>query len=461
MRVAILHYHLRPGGVTRVIEMASQALISRGFDPLVISGEAPGAGCRIESARIRVVPALRYGSRDFRSLLSGVEGACRDFWGTAADVLHTHNHALGKSPAFPQAVANWTAAGRPVVLQIHDFAENHRPANYHILRTELSPEVFHFGMYPTTGRTVLAFLTSGALGRVGADPERCALLPNPVSIPPIHEAVSPCELGADSFSIYPTRGIPRKNIGEFILHSTRAAGGEVFALTSRPVGKDDWRGYVEWESFCKELGLPVHFDVAARANRPVYDFFPGANRAFTTSREEGFGMAFLEPWVAGTPAVGRLLPEVTDDFADLDLRHFYVSLPVPPEIWQSVTTREALRERQCRIFQKYGVEPPDSGSEPDRPIDFCKLDPAEQREAIRMASLGMWSVPDTPGRNSLTRQLVQNAAAIRCHHSIDGYAERLALLYKKAASLDLQPKSAVPPQRVLDSFLQKRNHPTS
>ena len=43
LAVAVLHYHLRPGGVTRVIERAVEALDGN-VDLLVLTGEAPAPG---------------------------------------------------------------------------------------------------------------------------------------------------------------------------------------------------------------------------------------------------------------------------------------------------------------------------------------------------------------------------------------------------------------------------------
>ncbi len=56
-----------------------------------------------------------------------------------------------------------------------------------------------------------------------------------------------------------------------------------------------------------------------------------ADALITTSVAEGFGLAFLEPWLASKPLVGRNLPEITADFAEhgLDLSALYNCLPVP------------------------------------------------------------------------------------------------------------------------------------
>ena len=56
MHVAVLHYHLRRGGVTRVIETAHEALREHDVELLVIAGEAP-----VETDfPVAVVPGLRY-----------------------------------------------------------------------------------------------------------------------------------------------------------------------------------------------------------------------------------------------------------------------------------------------------------------------------------------------------------------------------------------------------------------
>src|SRR5476651_2615111 len=107
MRAAILHYHLRAGGVIRVIELACAALAERGWDVLVMSGEPPPPGCRLPARQIAVVPELRYGigAKDAEVLREGAHAAMHRHWGAAADILHLHNHALGKNFALPLAVA--------------------------------------------------------------------------------------------------------------------------------------------------------------------------------------------------------------------------------------------------------------------------------------------------------------------------------------------------------------------
>ena len=57
LRVAIVHYHLRPGGVTRVIENAAASLADGEIETVVLTGETYN-GRRL--TRVRTVEGLGY-----------------------------------------------------------------------------------------------------------------------------------------------------------------------------------------------------------------------------------------------------------------------------------------------------------------------------------------------------------------------------------------------------------------
>ena len=64
----------------------------------------------------------------------------------------------------------------------------------------------------------------------------------------------------------------------------------------------------------------------------------------TTSIAEGFGLAFLEPWISGSSVVGRNLPDITEDFS-VELDHLYDRFDVPVD-------RVDLRElRAVMLFE--------------------------------------------------------------------------------------------------------------
>jgi hypothetical protein len=456
MRTAILHYHLRPGGVTRVIEMAEDALNAAGCEVLVCCGEKPPPECRVQS--VAVVPELAYGvsAGGADGIRVGVDRACRKRWGRTADILHVHNHSLGKNASLPAAVAAWAGEGRALILQMHDFAENARPANYRLLREEFG-ECLARVLYPSGGNVRLATLTSHAaqkLRMAGAGP---VVLPNPVKVPERRQAISAADFSGECLVVYPSRGIGRKNVGEFLLHAAHAPHGEVYAITSRPTGGVEGTAFLAWQEFADRLGLPVVFDAAGKLGAGVYDFLHGADACVTTSMEEGFGMAFLEPWVAGRGLAGRNLPGVTADFEaeGINLSHLYESVPVeldPASI--RALTEEISRTVESSLLA-YG-RPSSSGLITnarqavlsEKTADFGRLPSHLQQKLIANRQL-----PSPPPIQFPTKAMVaENQNAIQAFCDPDLYGQKLSALYTDTLA---QSPSAefIDPAKVLDACL--------
>ncbi len=115
MRVAIVHYHLDPGGVTRVIESASLALTAAGVQHVVLTGDCavspqavPGAS-RPEHLPLRQIPGLGYlttpGEITADQLTASILTAAHEALGAPPDVWHFHNHSLGKNCLLPEVIA--------------------------------------------------------------------------------------------------------------------------------------------------------------------------------------------------------------------------------------------------------------------------------------------------------------------------------------------------------------------
>ena len=145
MRVAIVHYHLSPGGVTSVIRAASQSLGDASIPHVILCG-SPAAE---EDLPVRVVEELGYRKSSERSpaaVLADLRSACVEALGGPPDVWHFHNHSLGKNIIFPEMVALLAEAGERLVLQLHDLAEDGRPQNYPLIADQshlypLSPRI--------------------------------------------------------------------------------------------------------------------------------------------------------------------------------------------------------------------------------------------------------------------------------------------------------------------------------
>ncbi|CAN5380149.1 hypothetical protein BH09VER1_BH09VER1_06820 [soil metagenome] len=443
LRVAILHFHLRPGGVTRIIEMAWAALREQDIEVLVISGETPPPSCRIPAREIAVVPHLAYGVDAGRAEALGteIEEAMIDRWGCAADVIHLHNHALGKNFSLPLAATHWAAEGRALVLHIHDFAENGRPTNYRQLLTQLDgPTRLDQVLYPIGPRVAYAVLTAADRKKLAtAGLLDCHLLPNPVSLPEGGAEVDKSLLGADRLIVYPTRAIRRKNVGEALLWATQVQAGEKIVLTVGPHTEADLAVYERWKALAEELRLPIVFDAQALTGRSTVDFLLAAEVCLTTSVGEGFGMAFLEPWLAGRAVAGRDLPGSTDDFreAGVALDDLYTRLEVTVE--NRAEIESAIGKAVASLCEAYGmtataefVRQGVSSVFRNQQADFGRLNEAAQEAVIRRVATRQLEIAVPMGSGRIER-IASNKRVIEESYSLRSYGEKLERLYRGLA----------------------------
>jgi glycosyltransferase involved in cell wall biosynthesis len=129
---------------------------------------------------------------------------------------------------------------------------------------------------------------------------------------------------------YPVRVIRRKNIGELILLSELFREEATFLVTLPPKNPVEIKPYERWKAFCKENEITnIHFEVGQRLE--FEDLISGSDFCITTSIREGFGMAFMEPWLYNTPVTGRDIPYITKDFIDkgMDFKNLYNEICLP------------------------------------------------------------------------------------------------------------------------------------
>ena len=125
--------------------------------------------------------------------------------------------------------------------------------------------------------------------------------------------------------LYPVRGIRRKNIGEFCLLSMLMPEHAVLGVTLPPTTAIEAESYLRWKAFAQTYAPRAVFDAGTWPAVPFLENLAASRRVVSTSVAEGFGMAFLEPWLAGRGVVARRLPGVVDDFEEngLQLDRFY------------------------------------------------------------------------------------------------------------------------------------------
>ena len=383
MNLAILHPDLERGGVTRVLEnhllgldaalrhtpadRLRAAVLHGGRDagwPVDFAGQLQ----RIELT-LHAVPPLEYDTAAHPEPLASAVAAVLADQNFRPDqtVLHVHNHALGKNVSLPGAVQRLAVNGWRVLLQPHDFAEDFRPTNYQALRAALGATLSGT-LYPLAAQVHYAAINRrdvALLAAAGVPESNLHYLPNPVrefsTLPDRAESrrllEQRCGVPRDArFVLYPVRGLRRKNLGEMLLLSILDEGA-VYGLALGPLRAAELPYFERWQTFAQRHRLPVRFGTTEPGVLTFSQNLAAADSVITTSVAEGFGMAFLEPWLAGLPLRGRDLPEITSDFtaAGVQFDGLNRQLQVPLDWIGARDFAAAFQSAGTRVRAAYGL----------------------------------------------------------------------------------------------------------
>lgn len=439
IKLAFLHYHLKTGGVTTVIRQQAEALW-KDCRMLALSGEAE-AGFPVETI---TVPGIAYSQKGGdrytpEETAASIVGAIRSRWPDGCDILHVHNPTLAKNKNLISVLKILQERGLHLFLQIHDFAEDGRPAAFF---PDDYPSDCHYGVINSRDYQIL--LDSG----LAAD--GLHKIPNTVGVLPVKSG----KLIAEPFVLYPVRAIRRKNIGEALLISLFLPKGTVLAVTLPPNSPVDMQSYRSWRRFAERHDMQVLFEASSR--HPFPHLVAAAKFLITTSITEGFGFSFLEPWTARKMLWGRKLPDICLDFEDngVDLGALYERLAVPVE-WAG---RDELFEqlRQCALHNSRQFGAPLSDWEADDLagqtiegglVDFGMLDERFQTRVMHKIMANgecrerMLAI--NPHLSNLdicdeSRLVVKNCEAVLSHYNIEKYRNRLLSIYEKVRERDVR-----------------------
>jgi glycosyltransferase involved in cell wall biosynthesis len=293
----MLHYHLRPGGVTTVIRNAQKAL------------------------EIEVLADFGYDTNP-RTFRRRAREYLRRLPRTG--VLHTHNIGLGKNPALTYAVRLLAESGVPIINQVHDFPEDDRPAQLRALRQHPDWRAMCYYDLPNVIWATLTSHDAGKLAARGVPASKIHVLPNPVDDEFFTQPRWPLTLEVPRpFLLSPMKVMERKNNTEAVELIKRLRRYHLVISLDASSARDRAYSHRLKRKIRRER-LPVTIGIGEKLPDPLL-LFDAAHAILTTSRQEGFGYAFLEGWLRGKLVVGRDIPEVTADFAreGMDLRHLY------------------------------------------------------------------------------------------------------------------------------------------
>ena len=452
MKIAIVHYHLQPGGVTRVIENTLQAWEENGteIEAVALSGRAY-PGDRLPDTR--VVQGLDYTSPrdavDPRVLTERLRASAKDALGQTPDLWHIHNHSLGKNPSLTAAVSLLAESGERILLHPHDFAEDGRPGNYLSL-SEVYQRAYPTG--PTIHYAALNQRDRGFLAHMLKDSSsRVHLLANAVPpSTPFSEFQEEKILDLpENLLLYPVRAVRRKNLGELALLASSHQDFH-FANSLGPTNPEFTPVFEDWKQFGKELGLPLTYGLGEHTDGSFPEMVGHAQSILSVSVAEGFGLGFLEPWTFGKGLCGRNLPDITSDFAELgvSLANLYDRLPIPLDCIPSVSQVKAtIQSALAQFYLDYQEELPEDGTEiafqsmvENDCIDFGRLDERNQRGIIRSVAQSpelQQGIQKHSGLEVLSGEIIdRNRQAVTEQFSLSSYAERTLNIYQELLATD-------------------------
>lgn len=480
-RIAIVHYHLKPGGVTRVIESTLRGLGARSAPPrCVMLSSTPATEMDWAGASTYAcVSGLDYSNAQSTTphpdvLVNQLREAARSILGGPPDVWHFHNHALGKNTSLPGVITRLAEAGDALLLHMHDFAEDGRPENY---RLNQAAEKSGSHLYPDAPHVHYAVLNArdhAIFRRTGIPAERLHLLSNPVENVPAPAAGSGDAaailqtLRADQLVLYPVRAVRRKNFGEMLLWSAMAQPGTVYASTLGPTNRNYEQAYQQWQALANQLHLPVRFGIGEAHGWPFPAMMCAASSILSTSIAEGFGLAFLEPWLYGKPLWGRDLPAITADFKahGIQLDALYTAIPIPTDWLDMAALHRRLEAGLRKLYQDYRTPLPENAVDAALAgicpapgyVDFAGLDEPLQAEVLQQIArnpalkLTLANPLPLPDPHSITI----NAGKIQQECSLDHYSRKLTSIYETLANVPQtrEKVSFFPPGHILRAFLK-------
>jgi hypothetical protein len=433
MKIALVHYHLKTGGVTTVLKR-QVAAIHEGCDTFVLTGNRAATALPCKVAEI---PELGYDQPGVSPPAADVVAErmlklLNEKWPGGCDVLHIHNPTLAKNRQFLQIIKRLQQAGVNLFLQIHDFAEDGRPDLYF---EEDYPANCHYGVINARDA---AILKAAGLDRAGLH-----YIPNAVESLAVNGNRCP-----KPQVLYPVRAIRRKNIGEAILLSMFFGDRQRLAITQPPNSPADAASYRDWIDWVKKNRLRVDFEVGKKTEFPI--LIGNSESMVTTSISEGFGLSFLEPWTAGKLLWGRRLGNICTDFEanGVRLNFLYDRLDIPLAWIDASAFSRDWKEAVISAVQRYGhhvaSDAPTrsfarmtSGDKVDLGILSEKFQKqvltrltTEPSSKIELVSLNPWL--SHPGEVEGSSTIIENnRLAVIEHYGTNQYRDRLMAIYDR------------------------------
>jgi len=390
VRLVVVHYHLRPGGIRRVIELATPHLVRAAGTvtevTLLTGARADDAwhehfaahlpGVRV---RVHVEPAVNYFSEQRRSparIARRLRAVfARLFVGDAgADtVVWAHNLGVGRNLMLSRELAAACAARDvPLVAHHHDWWFDNRWRRW--------PELRRCGAATLAAAARAVFPRAGQMIHAAINHEDASLLekhlgdralwlpnlaapeppPPPARVDAAHHWLNRQLAHHDApVWLLPCRTLRRKNIAEALLLTRWLRPGAWLVVTGTASSRDELPYFAALAAAARRHHWRLRLGVLGgdESRRPAIPELLAASEAvLLTSVQEGFGLPYLEAAAARRPLIARRLPNIAPD-----LHRFGFRFPQAyDEIWiaPALFNQPAERARQQHLFRRWCADLP-------------------------------------------------------------------------------------------------------
>lgn len=426
MKLVIVHYHLRPGGIRRIIELAVPHLVREAPRPIthVVLATGQRADHHWHAAfaqqlpnipvEVLVEPSFNYLSEQ-RSSPQGstvqIRHALENLFADADAgncLVWAHNLGVGRNLLLARELAAaCVARDLPLVAHHHDWWFDNRWARW--------PEMRRSGFRNLAAPARVVFPPAGKALHVAINHADAAILsrhlghhalwlpnltePAPLPSPARVRAAQRWlrnKLASDSAPVWllPCRTLRRKNVAEALL-LTRWLRPEAWLVVTGAASSADELPYFDaLERIAHQHHWRVRLGVLAgdESRKPsVPELLAACEAVLLTSIQEGFGLPYLEAAAAQRPLIARHLPNIAPDLDRFGFRfpQAYDEIRIAPELfnWPAERARQQKRFNEWRAtmpgFARERVSQPSMlATKVPGPVPFSHLTLTAQMEVL-------------------------------------------------------------------------------
>jgi len=435
VKLVIVHYHLRPGGIRRIIELATPHLVREAPRPITRVVLATGApadrpwhdhfarqlpGVPVE---VFVASSFNYLSEQrasFERIAARLHQAFNKLFADSDAgncLVWAHNLGVGRNLLLTRGLAAACAERDiPLVAHHHDWWFDNRWTRW--------PEMRHFGfrtlaaparaVFPPARNTLHVAINHADATILSRHLSRSALwLPNLTELAPSPPAarVRSAQLwlrkklthdGAPVW-LLPCRTLRRKHIAEALL-LTRWLRPEAWLVVTGAASSGDELPYfrtLERAAHRHHWRLRLGVLAGDESRKPsIPELLAASEAVLLTSIQEGFGLPYLEAAAAQRPLIARKLPNIAPDLDQFGFRfpQAYDEILVAPQLfdWPAERARQQKLFRQWRTTMPTSVrprasKPPLLATQGPCLVPFSRLTLAAQLEVLSLPARESWA----------------------------------------------------------------------